>query len=248
MTRTGTNHFFTGLENVSNAYGVLSADSPVRIGDTQIGDDTVGGPGGGVRSTLNDMLKLSKAWLHAARHQFTNHVTSIPDSPLEQVAHIMSSHVPLPSPSYHETSYALGFARTQLPGPLGAIGLNAPLLPGPAGSPRGFPLVGKGADSQLVVYQQGSNPGVLTVYILLPESQSVVVVLTNTLALVDTADWVGQMLLEAVLDTPGKNDHLRITKDTVESALGWYAPMYNQLRLNRVHAPPRNLQAYTGVY
>ena len=248
IKRTGTHQNFAGPENVSKAYGALSNGTPVRIGEPQIGDDTVAGPNGGVRSTLNDMLKLTKAWLHAAEHQFNNRVTSTPGSPLKQVGHIMSNHIPIGSSSYHETSYGMGFARTQLPGPLGAIGLNGPWLPEPAGAPKGFPLVGKGAKPQLVIYHQGSNPGVLAAYNLLPETQSAVVVLSNTLALVDTADWVGQLLLEAVLDAPNKNDYLQITKDTVDRALAWYKPMHKELRENRTQEAPPSLSDYVGVY
>lgn len=130
------------------------------------------------------------------------------------------------SPSYHETSYGQGFARTKLPGPLSAVGLNGLWLPGPVGAPKGFPPIGKGATPQLVVYHQGSTPGVLAAYHLFPESQSAVVVLSNTLALVDNAGWVRQLLLEIVLDVPHKNDYLQIIKDTAKRASAWFGPMY----------------------
>ena len=110
MHRTGTHQDFSGPDNVSKAYGALHNGTPVRIGDAQIGDDTVAGAAGGVRSCLNDMLKLMKAWLVAAEHQFSNRLTSTPGSPLKQVNHIMSAQIPTGSPSYHETSYAMGWA------------------------------------------------------------------------------------------------------------------------------------------
>lgn len=162
----------------------------------------------------------------------------------------MSSQVPLAAPSYHETSYAMGFARTQLPGPMGAIGLNGAWLTDAPGRPGGFPLVGKEVPPQLVVYHQGSNPGVLAAFNLLPETQSAIVVLSNTLALVDTADWVGQMLLEAVLNVPeqSKNDYVKITEDTVNNALAWFEPLYKTLREGRTSEAPRSLEEYTGSY
>ena len=251
MKRTGTHQNFAGPHNVSKAYGTLSNRSPVRIGDPQIGDNTVAGPGGGARSTLNDMLKLAKAWLVTAYHQFSHHATSTPDLPLKQnVSSIMSSQIPLAAPSYHETSYAMGFARTQLPGPMGAIGLNGAWLKDAPGRPGAFPLVGKEVPPQLVVYHQGSNPGVLTAFNLLPETQSAIVALSNTLALVDTADWVGQMLLEAVLDVPeqSKNKYVKITEDTVNNALAWFEPLYKTLREGRTSEAPRSLEEYTGSY
>jgi CubicO group peptidase (beta-lactamase class C family) len=118
----------------------------------KIGDNTVAGAAGGARSSLNDMLKLMKVWLETGEHQFSTGLTSTPGSPLKQVNHIMSAQVPIGSPSYHETSYALGWARTQVPGPMGVVGVNGLWLPRPAGSPTGMPLVGKSSTSQLVVY------------------------------------------------------------------------------------------------
>ncbi len=248
MNRTGTHENFCGPENVSKAYGSLSNGTPVRIGDAQIGDNTVAGAAGGVRSCLRDMLTLMKVWLATGEHQFSNLLSSTPGSPLKQVNHLMSAQIPIGSSSYHETSYAMGWARTQLPGPMGAMGLNGPWLPGPAGSLTGMPFVGKSATPQLVIYHQGSNPGVLAAANLLPESQSAIVVLSNTLALNDCADWVGQLLLESFLDAGDKNDYLQVVKDTVARALAWYPAMARALRENRSLEMPRNPHDYVGVY
>ncbi|PSN69364.1 beta-lactamase/transpeptidase-like protein [Corynespora cassiicola Philippines] len=166
------------------------------------------------------------AWLKAAKHQFENYESTTPDLPLKQVAHILSSQIPIQSPSYHEISYGLGFARTQPPGPTGA----------------------KSAPSQLTVYHPGSHPGVLAALNLISESQIGLVILSNTLALVDIADWVGQLLIETVLDIPEKNDYLQITKDTVARALSWFSLMYKKLRENRQSHPPQRLEEYIGVY
>ena len=68
---------------------------------------------------------------------------------------------------------------------MGAVDLNPKLIP------DGMPLVGKGSPSRLVVYHQGSLPGALTAVILLPDTKSAIVVMTNTLAPNDCADWVG---------------------------------------------------------
>ena len=131
---------------------------------------------------------------------------------------------------------------------MGVIGLNGPWRQGPAGTPNGMPLVGKSTAPQLVVYHQGSNPGVLAAANLLPESQSAILVLSNTLALNDCADWVGQLLLESLLDVQDKNDYLQITKDTVAQALAWYPTMSKELRENRDSTYPRSPQDYVGIY
>lgn len=99
----------------------------------------------------------------------------------------MSGHISLSAP-YHETSYGFGWAQTQLPGPLGAVGQNGPWMPEPAGTPKSMPIVGKLSPAQLVIYRQGSNPGVLAALNLLPETKGAALVLSNTLALNDIAD------------------------------------------------------------
>lgn len=248
MHRTGTHQNFCGPDNVSNSYGALSNGTSVRIGDAQVGDNTVAGAAGGVRSCLNDMLKLMKVWLSTGEHQFSNRVTSTPGSPLKQASYIMSGQIPTESPSLYETSYALGWARTQLPGPMGVIGLNGAWLKGPSSASDGMPIVAKSAASQLVVYHQGSNPGVLAAVNLLPESQTAIVVLSNTLALNDCADWIGQLVLESLLDVKDKNDYLQIAKNTVAQALAWYPAMFRELRENRGTEFPRNPHDYVGVY
>jgi len=108
--------------------------------------------------------------------------------------------------------------------------------------------VGKSSPSELVIYHQGSHPGVLAAANLLPKSQSAIVVLTNTLSINDNADWVGQLLLESFLDVKEKNDYLEITKKTVGLALDWYPSMEQELRENRSLEIPRDTQSYVGVY
>ena len=107
------------------------------------------------------------------------------DSPLKQVNHIESAKIPMGDPIFRETSYGFGWARVQLPGPMGDMGCN-PLL-----MPQDMPVVGKGAPSTLMCYHQGSLPGALAAVNLVPETESAIVVSSNSLALNDAPDWVG---------------------------------------------------------
>jgi Beta-lactamase len=112
----------------------------------------------------------------------------------------MSAKTPMNQPTRGEKSYGFGWARVQLPGTMGDIGCNPPLMP------HGMPVVGKGAPSQLVIYHQGSLPGALAAVILIPDTKSAIVILTNSLSLNDTPDWVGQLILEELLNVPERND------------------------------------------
>jgi CubicO group peptidase (beta-lactamase class C family) len=161
MTRTGTHGGFAGAENVARCYNALSDATPILIGQGRIGDDTIASAAGGVRSTLNDMLKLAQAWTKAAEHQFRERTTTTPGSPLPQVLSILSNHISVRTSSNHENSYAFGFVRSQLRGPLGEIGSNLPWMTGSPGDAQGHPLVGKDIPCLLVLYHQGSAPEAL---------------------------------------------------------------------------------------
>ena len=112
----------------------------------------------------------------------------------------MSTQVFLAGPSYRETYYAMGSARAQSPGPIGAIGLNGAWLIN--ASDKLLPQsVQRYCLSSLHIIKKG-NLDILTALNILPETRSAVVVLLSTLALVDTANQTGQMLLVVVLSVP----------------------------------------------
>ncbi|KAJ2894131.1 hypothetical protein MKZ38_007919 [Zalerion maritima] len=106
-----------------------------------------------------------------------------------------------------KTFYGLGWARTRLPSRLGCVGMNS-------GVER--PVIGKGAygrgkrEGPVVIYHAGALCGSLASALLLPELETVVVVLTNTLALTDVADWVAQLVLQEVLGLGDEGDEAKV--------------------------------------
>ena len=155
----------------------------------------------------------------------------------------MSTKIPMGSPTRLENSYAFGWARVQLPGRIGAIGVNPGLVP------NGMPIVGKGSPSQIVLYHQGSLPGALAVVVLLPETLSAIVVLTNTLSLNDIPDWVSQLILEELLEVPDKNDYVAAAKTSVAENANWYSSTVDELTKDRNDdTSPKKLEDYTGTY
>ena len=155
----------------------------------------------------------------------------------------MSAKIPMSQPTRWETSYAFGWARVQLPGKMGDIGCNPGLMP------QGMPIVGKGAPPQLVFYHQGSLPGALAAVLLLPDTESAIVVLTNTLGLNDTPDWVAQLVLEEMLEVPNKNDYVAAARSSVAENAKWYPDTSEELSRNRkTDTSPRKLENYTGTY
>lgn len=229
--------------NTAKAYAVLDNRTPTEIAGVKAAADVFGGANGGIRSCVKDLLKFYQELMRAGKHQFSTGQASTPGSPLNQVAELLSAKIPLKETSLHENSYAFGWVRSQLPSPMGAVGLNPKLIP------YGMPIVGKGIPSRLVIYHQGSLPGALAAAILLPETQSAIVVMTNTLALNDCADWVGQLVLETLIGVKDKNDYLELSRKSVASSLAWHSTVEAALKKKQVlGTSPRNLEEYTGTY
>ena len=181
--------------------------------------------------------------LNPANEQSASGETSTKESPLKQVNHLMSAKIPMGDPTFKETSYGFGWARVQLPGPMGAVDCNPPLIP------HGMPVVGKGAPSTLVCYHQRCMPGALAAVNLVPETDSAIVVLSNSLTLNDTPGWVGQLVLEEFLDVPERNDYIEAVKSSVAEYAKWFPTTMPELEKEQKKGPvPRTLEEYTGTY
>lgn len=229
--------------NTAKAYAVLDNRTPTEIAGVKAAANVFGGANGGIRSCVKDLLKFYQELMRASRHQFSTGQAATPGSPLNQVAQLLSSKIPLKQTSLHENSYAFGWVRSELPSPMGAVGLNPKLIP------DGMPVVGKDAPSRLVFYHQGSLPGALSAVILLPETQSSIVVMTNTLALNDCADWVGQLVLETLIGIKDKNDYLELSRRSVATSLAWHSTVEAALKKNQIlGTSPRKFEDYTGTY
>lgn len=243
MPRTSFKTPQAGTQNVATCYNVLDDGTPTPVPCVKTGDKGFGAASGGIRTCVEDLLKLYGVFLASANDQFAHGSTSTEGSPLKQVSHLMSAKMPMSQPTRSESSYAFGWARVQLPGRMGNIGCNPGLMP------NGMPVVGKGAPSQLVIYHQGSPPGALAAVLLLPNNESAIVVLTNTLALNDTPDWVAQLVLEELLEVPYRNDYLTAAKMSVAENAKWYSSTVEELTKNRkADTSPKNLEDYVGTY
>ena len=230
-------------DNTAKAYVALDDGTSTEIAGVKVAADRFGGASGGIRSCVKDILKLYQELMRAGKHQFSTGQTYTPGSPLKQVAQLLTAKTPIKKTPLLENSYALGWVRSQLPSPMGAVGLNPKFIP------DGMPIVGKGSPSRLVVYHQGSLPGALAAVNLLPETQSAIVVMTNTLALNDCADWVGQLVLEALIGTTETNDYLELARRSVATALAWHSTVEAALKKHQAQGTsPRNLEEYTGTY
>ncbi|KAJ5360005.1 hypothetical protein N7517_009196 [Penicillium concentricum] len=235
----------SGVSEVTQCYNALDDASTVPIPGPKAGQDWYSGPSGGAWSCVRDLSKLYKTFAASVQDQFTTGKGATEGSPFKQVLHLTSAKIPMDQPSRNELSYALGWGRAQLPNRLGQIGINHSLMPG------GMPIVGKGVPSQLVLFHQGSLPGALSIVILLPDTDSIIIVLSNSLALNDVPDWVGQLVLEELLEVPKseRNDYIKAAHSSVAENLKWYPALVGGLASARKNGtPPRALEMYTGTY
>ncbi|KAK0126842.1 hypothetical protein ONS95_008421 [Cadophora gregata] len=209
------------VNNVAKSYSTLDDGTLAHITAPKMGDDWWGGVSGGMRSNIVDMLKLYQFFLRS----FNTQKGSSKELSLSQGPYLMSSRIPLESISRHEASYAMGWGRVQLPGQMGQLGINS--------VPGGMPIIGKGVPSQLVMFHQGSLAGTLAFVALLPDLDSIILVLSNSLALNDVPDWISSGLQNLLWRL--------IWGGTPESR--------SSLQNNRPRAQgPKPLEAYVGTY
>lgn len=196
----------------------LDDASTAPIFGPKAGQDWFADPSGGAWSCVRDLLKLYRTFIPSFQDQFTTGKGATEDSPFKQVSYLTSAKIPMDQPSRNELSYAFGWGRAQLPNRLGQIGINPGLMP------DGMPIVGKAVPPQLILFHQGSLPGALSIVILLPDTNSVIIVLSNSLALNDVPDWVGQLVLEELLEVPAleRNDYIKAARTSVAENLKWY--------------------------
>lgn len=135
-----------------------------------------------------------------------------------------------------------GGQEASCPGAVGNIGVNPWLV-------DEMPVLADGIKSRLALWHQGSLVGATSFVMMLPETESAVLVLTNTMAFNDAADWVGQLLVETLLDSPIRNDYVRLASVSADRAIKKYAELSQKVEEGRTTAgPARPLSEYVGSY
>ncbi|KAK0726350.1 beta-lactamase/transpeptidase-like protein [Apiosordaria backusii] len=239
MSRTSTS-WESGDDNEAKCYGILEDLSPVEVARPALGKGTTMEAAGGIKSTLRDMLTFYKTFMHETNFQFSSGSDASNFSPLKNCRMLTTNHARLPEVSWREQGYALGWGRSQLPGKLGRLSGNA--LFGDC------PIVDKG-NSSLVLWHHGCMPGSTSVVYLAPEVESGVVVLQNSMPVIDTADLIGQLVLEAVLNVQEPNDYVELSKKFYDKGVNHLRNLQKELDDSRTPGTkPRPLSAYTGTY
>ncbi|KAJ8125495.1 hypothetical protein O1611_g8144 [Lasiodiplodia mahajangana] len=242
LSRTFANQLNGSLDNVAKAYTVLDNGTPIHIRRTPISGDTLLGAAGGVNSCIKDLLTLYREILRSCIDQFKSGHTSTDGSVFKRLTTTMSAHTHLPGPGFRESSYGLGWLRTQLPNQMCKISPNLSVV-------GEEPILGGGAPSQLLIAHYGSMPGAYCGVNLFPETEAVIVLLSNSTPMCDMADWGIQLITQTLFDFPQKNDYIDWVQRTVDQEKCWYSRTASVLERQRTpDTKPRPLSEYCGTY
>lgn len=234
----------TPFDNSAVSYAMLEDRSPTRVPDPTIGVGVFTQGGSGVLSTVDDMLCLYHKYLRAINHQFQSKNKSTPNNPFLECSTLLAPHNSLSGAEFilREQTYACGWIRCQLPGPLGMIGMNADYMD--------VPNVLEGGPSHLCLYHMGMMVGSTSNIALIPETETVVAILANASPLGDGADWISQMIMEAIFDPPIKHDYERLAEEMALKVLDHIPSIGRQLEERRVPntKPTFAYESYAGTF
>ncbi|KAL7818489.1 beta-lactamase/transpeptidase-like protein [Trichoderma gracile] len=203
---------------------------------------------GGMSSSSNDMAKyciaLNGAWRRRgpagdARARKLRRAQVFPDvdllfGPLQS----MGDDAP---DGTAKKSHAAGWVTCTLPAALGDVGINAQLME--------MPILGSGCAPVTVVWNQSRYHGTNAFVALLPECEAAVIVLSNTMTANDAVDWIGQLLIQTLLDHPYPNNYPLLASVSAETVRLRYDEVGARIALSRrPGGPPRRLSQYCGCY
>ena len=235
MWDTTTQPEFPVEGNIAKPYAALSRGWPQPLKRRMVFRDTFFEAAGGAFTSVDDMLKWSSAIFEAM---------ASPNPVLKQTEELFTSHISISPPSFRERAYGMGWIRTQLPGTVGIMGDNAAILP-----LRELPELGRNSPSMLTLYHQGSTAGYYSSIFLFPETESAIVVLTNSISLCDAADFIGQAYTQALFNFSDGADYVEITRNASRRLISIYDDLFNTIEAQRkpdTRAHP--LMSYTGRF
>ena len=244
MDRTSIHSSADGLENFARAY-MFNDESPypVHKPPVEVGATMEGAVG--AKSSVHDLLIYYRHFLKEIKDQCSHKLAFSPGSPFRQVPELVTPRITMDGlpPGYNESAFTLGWAQTELPNALGALGGNIDLV-------KEIPRIGEGLERKsTVLYHGGALVGYVSSVVLLPDTNSAIVVLTNTLANQDSADWIAQVLLETVLDVPCPTNFIALAEEAAATHKSLFPRMHQALAQERTPGTSmRDTHSYVGQF
>ena len=235
MLDTTTQPKFPAKANIAKPYAALSQGWPQPLSSRMMFKDTFFEAAGGAFTSVDDMLRWSSAIFEAKKN---------PNALLKQTDELLTSHISIPPPTFRERTYGMGWIRTQLPGIVGVMGDNAAIMP-----MRDLPELGRNSPSMLTLYHQGSTAGYYSSIFLFPETESAIVVLTNSISLCDAADFIGQAYTQALFNFSDGTDYVNITRRTSQKLVSIYGDLTTAMEAQREpYTQAHLMRSYTGRF
>ncbi|KAK0641784.1 beta-lactamase/transpeptidase-like protein [Cercophora newfieldiana] len=228
-------------KNFAKPYMILTNGTPSYIPTTELSADSMNGGSGGVRSSVNDLLK----WSHCLLASFGEDLNSKETKP----EGILSRHSPIfnrctiASPEDATAGdYCMGWCHHRTPAKLGLISPNRTLL---------SPTLGVESPSLLIYGHQGDVPGNTCNIYIIPDTKSAVVVLSNGTGLSDATDWIAQDIIQTISDLQPQIDFLAVSRAASQLYLSHFAKDFQDpLASHRGdhQSPLPDLSDFTGTY
>ena len=232
--------------NVAHAHAISDDATPCEIAFPNFSDSTGHAAGAGAKSTIQDLVAMYQSLLRAFTAQKSTGRTFTPGNPFAQVETIFSPQIAVNSAAPVDVAaYCLGLYKTRTPGNLSVASMNTALL----GGPQNVPRIGTTRPGVEIFHHTGTIPGFLASCFLLPATESAVVVLTNSLPLMDPTNFVGQAIVALLLDEAPPQNYPRLSRAAALSSVGAYATLQAALTKGKTSVHPTlPLAAYAGDY
>ncbi|KAF2791396.1 beta-lactamase/transpeptidase-like protein [Melanomma pulvis-pyrius CBS 109.77] len=233
--------------NISKAHAIRSDFTSCTILPPGVTNETGFAAAVGCKASLHDILCMYQTFLASYTHQHKEDVDSTPGSPWKYSRKIMEPHVRVGSSDINQLAYCLGLYRIRLPANLSFASLNQQLF-GAARIP--IPEAGSSKKDLEVYHHAAAVPGFHGSMFMIPSTESAVVVLTNSLPLVDPTDFAAQLLLSVLLDeTPLEEEFVEMAEMARPFQLIGYERLAAALDKKKTNVPPSfPLSCYEGDY
>ncbi|KAH8803312.1 beta-lactamase/transpeptidase-like protein [Xylogone sp. PMI_703] len=222
-------------ENIAVPYMILTDRTPFKIAPTELSADSMNGGSGGVRSSVNDLLKWALCLLRSFHGTTGKEYLVRQDSPIFNRTTIANPH------SAEDGDYCMGWCYHRTPAKLGLISPNRTLE---------SPVLGLNSPSFLFYGHQGDVPGYTCNFYIIPGIDSAIVVLSNGTGLSDATDWIAQDLLQTICKLQQPVDFVKEASAAANNYLLHYLNDFQKpLKRNQIRGTqPPPLSDFTGSY
>lgn len=222
-------------DNIAKSFMILENGEPQYIPPTELSADSMNGGSGGVRSSVNDLLKWCSYQLNKSTEKHKQADKNGAHTSVFNRAIIADSQ----SPSSGD--YCTGWCYHQTPAKLGLISPNRALE---------SPVVGLKSPSLVIYSHQGDVPGYTCNLYIIPGAQAAIVVLSNGTGLGDATDWIAQDILQTMFKLKPKVDMIKAARKAATDYRDYYHKNFEEplKRHKQIDLKPLPLDEFIGTY